>query len=44
MMKARVLKARQTMTYDEVMKQDDHIWVSYTEYWEKRLPDSKCLG
>ncbi|EOZ4054812.1 SH3 domain-containing protein [Staphylococcus pseudintermedius] len=20
------------MTYDEVMKQDDHIWVSYTEY------------
>lgn len=34
---AGILKAGQTIIYDEVMKQDGYIWVGYTAYNGKRI-------
>ena len=34
---AGILKAGQTIKYDEVMKQDGYIWVGYTAYDGKRV-------
>lgn len=37
MPKAGVLKKGQSIKYDEVMKQDGHIWVAYTNSAKKRI-------
>ena len=37
MPQAGILKAGQTIIYDEVMKQDGYIWVGYTAYDGKRV-------